>query len=444
MDTFIPRVPEVKPDDITTKFPHHQLTNIEVEPAYQTFYVLREELYQNAIAIESPFGGGGHGHWGSVTSATLYNAQTGETWVVPASGGVYPTFPANATDVEKKRITAEFIKTETGIKTAAVVEKLLSKQVRDAIEEEYYMELEDPIFKYSQITAYQIIDHVLQNYAVIDDQLIESNRNSFNEPPDLTRPIDIYFRRQERCRVVSIDGGVAITDSEMALQLGLHMGRTGVVNSEYIKWTQKPAADRTWANGKLHFRKAMKNVHKINNLTSAKSGMSANAITRSATEDKVRDEIQDQLGEAFDNLAMAATAKQSTMDKMTKSIAELTESVAALTKTNKELTFQLKKALTNNARGGGTTTGGSTPTTSTGGWRKVNGKSRAPNEDDDGWVLDGFCWTCGYKVRRGHTSATCKFKDNPGHKCDATRANPMGGSKREAGFGNKPDGTERQ
>ena len=79
MDTFIPRVPEVKPDDITAKFPHHQLANIEGEPAYQTFYVLREELYQNAIAIESPFGGGGHGHWGSVTSATLYNAQTGET-----------------------------------------------------------------------------------------------------------------------------------------------------------------------------------------------------------------------------------------------------------------------------------------------------------------------------------------------------------------------------
>jgi len=38
----------------------------------------------------------------------------------------------------------------------------------------------------------------------------------------------------------------------------------------------------------------------------------------------VREEMQDQLGDAFDNLAMAVTAKNNTIDNLGKSVSELT------------------------------------------------------------------------------------------------------------------------
>ena len=39
----------------------------------------------------------------------------------------------------------------------------------------------------------------------------------------------------------------------------------------------------------------------------------------------------------------------------------------------------------------------------------------------------GYCWTHGYRVTKGHTSATCKTPME-GHKTAATRNNTMGGS----------------
>jgi hypothetical protein len=40
---------------------------------------------------------------------------------------------------------------------------------------------------------------------------------------------------------------------------------------------------------------------------------------------------------------------------------------------------------------------------------------------------NGYCWTHGYCVKLGHTSATCTNKAE-GHQLLATRSNTMGGS----------------
>ena len=119
---------------------------------------------------------------------------------------------------------------------------------------------------------------------------------------------------------------------------------------------------------------------------------------------------------------------------MVKSIAELTDAKSRLTKANQTLTQQLQKALaqkTGRVRGGG---GGGGATNST-----QQTKTFPPWTDPD-----AYCYTCGYKLRISHNSATCpKAKNHPGHKKDATRANPMGGSLKDTGWGNKPDGRER-
>ena len=42
------------------------------------------------------------------------------------------------------------------------------------------------------------------------------------------------------------------------------------------------------------------------------------------------------------------------------------------------------------------------------------------------WDPNGYCWTHGFKVKKGHSSKTCKSRGE-GHKEDATRSNTMGG-----------------
>ena len=99
--------------------------------------------------------------------------------------------------------------------------------------------------KFIQVTTKQILDHVLQNHAVVDDNIVEENCKTFEEPPDLSQPIDVYFKKQERCKQISVDGGVEISEADMVVKLQLHMGQTGMISSEYTKCCAKPAPERT-------------------------------------------------------------------------------------------------------------------------------------------------------------------------------------------------------
>ena len=80
--------------------------------------IVREELFRNAIAIKSTFGGKKHGHLGSVQQPDVYQTEAGQAWKILTSVGMYPTFSVGATNEEKKREVADFINRETHIKIA--------------------------------------------------------------------------------------------------------------------------------------------------------------------------------------------------------------------------------------------------------------------------------------------------------------------------------------
>ena len=112
------------------------LTKIEYKPDYEQMCIVREELFRNAIVINSTFGGGKHGHIGSVQRPAVYQTEAGQAWTILTSGGVYPTFPAGATDAEKKREVVEFINQETHIKISELFEDLLKNKLLRAVSEE--------------------------------------------------------------------------------------------------------------------------------------------------------------------------------------------------------------------------------------------------------------------------------------------------------------------
>ena len=118
MDTYVPTIPDPKPDDIKRRFKHPTLYPIEDEPDYEQMCVVRKRLFRNAIAIKYTFGGKRHGHLGSVQRPAVYHTEAGQAWTVPTYGGMYPTFSDGATNDEKKREAAEFINRETHIKIA--------------------------------------------------------------------------------------------------------------------------------------------------------------------------------------------------------------------------------------------------------------------------------------------------------------------------------------
>ena len=59
------------------------------------------------------------------------------------------------------------------------------------------MELRQGMLQYNGMSTSELLEHIFTNYARIDDALFIKNKREFKAPPDLSRPIDVYFKKQE-------------------------------------------------------------------------------------------------------------------------------------------------------------------------------------------------------------------------------------------------------
>ena len=82
--------------------------------------------------------------------------------------------------------------TEHNIKKADFTQELLKKQFLEAVPQEYYLVLNTGVLRYDGSSGYDLLTHVFDNYAKLDDHLVISNKKEFEEAPDSTRPIDTY------------------------------------------------------------------------------------------------------------------------------------------------------------------------------------------------------------------------------------------------------------
>ena len=206
-----------------------------------------------------------------------------------------------------------------------------------------------------------------------------------------------------------------------------------MINGKYLKWKAKPLNSRRCKPATIWFRDDLNDVDAINNLTAGEAGLTANAaVGRSNAESFIRQEMQRDLGDPFNTLAMAVVAKNETFDFLTKSISDFTAANTNLTSSNAEISAAVKK-LTNHLeaelKGRDSSNNHTTDTISnSGNW---------PNWCD----LGAYYHTCGYNLWKGRNSKTCpRVKDNPDHKSEVTRRNPMGDSRLNCGFGNTPNG----
>jgi hypothetical protein len=160
------------------------------------------------------------------------------------------------------------------------------------------------------------------------------------------------------------------------------------------RWSEKPAAEKTWAQLKSHFAAAHHQHKQMQGESAATAGYHSANYAVTQTEDQMEEAT---IG-ALTGLATATAADRGV--------------VAALTQTNSRLAKQLEdnsselrelKALLD----------------------KERRDKRGPRRFNPS--ASNYCWTHGYKVGSTHTILTYK-RQKPGHKREATRADNMGGS----------------
>ena len=55
------------------------------------------------------------------------------------------------------------------------------------------MELGQGVLQYDGVSTSELLEHIFTNYTRIDDTHLIKNKRGLKAPPDLSRPIDVYF-----------------------------------------------------------------------------------------------------------------------------------------------------------------------------------------------------------------------------------------------------------
>ena len=398
-------------DDIVAKFPNKTLPVIQGETDYETINNMVQLLQDNAASPPTPLGGGQHGHIGLLMTPALYTTLSATAYVPPLNPGIQPTWPAGSSQANRDLATTQYKSAHFIYDQHGNMDTALKTQILDCIDDTYLNELRNKYTGYLGVTTRDVLDHLLDRYGKISPAGLALNDKTFNTEVDTTQPIDVYFRRIEDYVTYSADGGVAISPAQTLNTAYHNISKTGQYNEACKEWHKQAANLKTWANFKQFFAAEYHDLKEQQKIYANQ----ANFHSANATID---------IAGALDNLAMAAMNDKDIVTQLTQTNATLTQSV-------KDLVEQLKVANAMNTTllakiGSNTLTVPPRPPT-TGGGQPRPRKTRAE------WLAtldpDGYCWTHGYRVTKGHNSEDCTGKLG-GHQDKATRTNNLGGSQK--------------
>eukprot|EP00804_Cyclotella_cryptica_P013267 CCRYP_007042-RA/>CCRYP_007042-RA protein AED:0.32 eAED:0.32 QI:0/0/0/1/0/0.33/3/0/993 len=366
--------------------PHPSLTKINGEPTHVAMKKLEKELAANLIAVHCPWGHG-RGYLGELLPAALFQARYGAAYMPPAaSPPAYPVIPPGATVAAREELRATNDEAQQHWQTMLHVRRIAVNLAAAAIDDVYYAEFDDPVEGLNSVEIQDIVNHIKDRYYHIDQADLDKNLERFNQGIDPSAPLIVYIRKQEDCQELANDDNVNISEATMVTTGMKHAIQCGAFTDDWKEWNHIPCANQTWLAWKTHWTRAFEEQKTIQRLTGGE--FSAN-LSIQATDD----ELASQMVTSLDNLAFAAVQKNKTVEKLIEMNAQKDKTIAALTSNLTAEKATSSKLLDIISRAGLKGTQSNSTTHS-----KVSSK----------WDPTGYCWTHGYRITKGHTSATCK------------------------------------
>ena len=194
-------------------YPHEPLTPLDPqqEPTPTTTRLLRREVYANARSVPSTLGGGDHGHLGLVMPEEAYVliSNGGDTYDFPDK----PDVPVYANGVaQRERQKTEYQQELEAYHDARNMQSQLKAQLMLAIPDTYREALADIDHGYADVTAMDLLEHVVDTYGTITTIDLEANLQQLETPWNPDTPIATVFVNGNRCRQFATEGGDPISD----------------------------------------------------------------------------------------------------------------------------------------------------------------------------------------------------------------------------------------
>jgi hypothetical protein len=396
------------PEEITTLFATAAATfpPISQQPTDDDLTALREVLYP--LLLDIPYDEDGqHNLIGIIEPTLAYAATWGAEFPVPPRPPAYPAIPDDASAVVRARHEATHAILLRDYASYEAAERATAKFIRDAVDELWYRDLRHPRSFYTNVTAKQLLDHLDANCGGLHPSEL------VNLPTEMlgyyaeADGIPEYINMLEEAQRKLARANLPMSDDQL-----LAIASTAILASDHYPrptdaWEALPRIHRTWTAWKAHYREAHLARKRQLLATQHATTQHSSAHATAAIADDSADLTMAKLDTYLDNLALAATSDRTTLQQLLDANTSLTANVTALTTSLTSLTAAY------------TTLASNKPT-------PVPLGTQHPKRTS---LLDpnGYCWTHGYRVKIGHTSATCNTRAE-GHQVTATRRNPMGGS----------------
>ena len=264
-------------------FQHPALTTIHGDPNYTLLSKLEKECKANGKSVASTLGGGLKGHLGLISSIAAYKrVSPGVPFVRP----ILPVLPANMSDSTQFQIAEVhriFDSALAAFNACNLIERTILQHISTAIDNDCLANLiredkgllegtvpeifREPFNTYSAITP--------QSFTAAKAELEATVYNHAKPVATVSTAINEYASMAEAANALETD--------EQLVNFGLIViSRATIFSGDVRKWHDKPRADRTWFNFKVHFKETQKAIkHSQSAVTIDSLGLHRQANTAS-------------------------------------------------------------------------------------------------------------------------------------------------------------------
>ena len=231
----------------TTKFnfPFEVLTPIDGKPTNTTLQLLQQQLFTNARSVESPRGGGMHGHMALLLSDADYLARTGVSFDIPTHPGPAPPNPVGATAAQLAEGIRAYNQALADVSLYNRLRSALTAQILTAVNASFLRALADPDFGFADVTPLRMLVHLQTKYGTMTPEELETNRAALSDPWNFDDPIEDLWDRIANIRRVAELGKVPIPEITILTLTLAMIEQTGLLATTTEKFRLRPINEWT-------------------------------------------------------------------------------------------------------------------------------------------------------------------------------------------------------
>jgi hypothetical protein len=327
------------PEEITTLFATAAASFQPVigQPTDNNLTVIHEILYP--LLLDIPYDeAGAHNLIGIIEPTASYTATWGNPFPIPPRLPTYPVVPDNATAVVRTCREAEHAILVKDFAAHEATEQATAKFLRNAVDEIWYRNLRHARSFYTNVTAYQLMEHLKANCGgLLPAELI-------NLPTEMlsyyaqAEGIPEYINMLKEAQRKLARANLPMSDDQLLAIASTSILASGHFPRPTDEWEVLAHNNKTWTAWKTHYRAAhiARKWQMLAAETMPVSGM-ANAVT-GGDDTTISPDTFTRLDGYLDNLAAAATNERSTLAQLIENNAMLTSNITTLTTSVASLT----------------------------------------------------------------------------------------------------------